>query len=371
MRAVLFVSGVVLLAAGPALAQSSTATGVSSKFNPAISVNTLLLGRTAHRSDDPAFNGFDLQEGEVQYTSVVDPYWKANLITAFAPTGGESYDFAVEVATIDSRTLPGGFGLRVGKDHLPFGKHSPLHTHQFPFVDAPLAISAFLGPEGLNDVGAQVSHDLPLPWYADLTGYAIDGRADILDAGSRKPAVGARLSNLFDLSMESTLELGGSWLHGPVAPGYLSLDGSPDLAGNLDVYGVDLTWKYVSATESRGPAATVTAEVVLPRPDAVSRRPVGWYAIGQYRFAGFWWLGLGTGAMDRKTPDPQAYAADFGLFNWAKAREYKANLTWVPSEFSAVRLEVARFDDQVGDTGDTLFSLQFNFTIGSHPAHLY
>ncbi len=155
MRAVLLLLAAALLTAGPALAQSSTATGVSSKFNPAISVNTLLLGRTAHSSDDPAVNGFDLQESEVQYTSVVDPYWKANLITAFAPAG-DSYEVAIEVATIDSRTAPGGFGLRFGKDHLPFGKHSPLHTHQFPFVDAPLAhqhVPGARGPERRGRAG--------------------------------------------------------------------------------------------------------------------------------------------------------------------------------------------------------------------------
>ncbi|HPF70391.1 MAG TPA: hypothetical protein PLQ13_06960 [Candidatus Krumholzibacteria bacterium] len=370
MRAMLTIALALVLAAGAVHAQSSTVTGISSKFNPAISVNALLLGRTAHASDDPALNGFDLQESEVQFTSVVDPYWKANLITAFAP-GEDGTEVEIEVASLESRTLPGGFGLRVGQNHLPFGKHAPLHTHQFPFVDAPLAVSTFLGPEGLSDAGLQLSHELPLPWYADLTGYVGSGNTDILDGGSRQPAWGARLSNLFDLSMESTFELGGSWLRGPVAHDYLSLDGSDVLSGDLDVFGADATWKWVSSSRTRGPAATVTAEVVLPRPDASSQRPVGWYAYGQYRIAGYWWLGLGVGGIDRRSADPLVDAADFGLFHWEKARESKANVTWVPSEFSAVRLEVARFDDRLGDTSDTLVSLQFNFTIGSHPAHLY
>ena len=34
-------------------------------------------------------------------------------------------------------------------------------------------------------------------------------------------------------------------------------------------------------------------------------------------------------------------------------------------------LDVTVWRDLVGDADDTLFSLQVNFTIGSHPAHLY
>ena len=88
----------------------------------------------------------------MQFTSIVDPYWKANLVFAVHPAhehgdGEEHGGYAgdVEVATIAGQAVPGGFGLLVGKDYLPFGKHVPLHTHQFPFVDAPAAVIAFLG----------------------------------------------------------------------------------------------------------------------------------------------------------------------------------------------------------------------------------
>ena len=88
-----------------------------------------------------------------------------------------------------------------------------------------------------------------------------------------------------------------------------------------------------------------------------------------------WWLGLGTGMVDRALAHDEAADPgddhDHGLFAWNEAREYKVNLTWVPSEFSAIRLEVAHYDDLQGDADDTLYSIQFNFTIGSHPAHLY
>ncbi len=368
-------------------AQSSTATGVSSKFNPAISVNGLLLGRVADQSTDRSVNGIDLQEAEVRFTSIVDPYWKANLTFAVHPDHGHDhgdetegghggYTGDLEQAYVDGTALPGGWALRVGKDYLPFGKHVPLHTHEFAFVDAPAAVQTFLGSHSLTEVGVHVAHALPLPWYMDLVGYAVDGKADIFDGESRDPAFGARLVNVFDLTDNATLEVSGSWLHGPLSPTYLMFhDDEEPLFGKLDVYGADVTYKWVSASSSRGPAVNVTCELIVPRPDAGAQDPLGWYALAQYRFTRNWWLGLGAGWLDRDLPgEDQDSPEDHdhgGLGEWEEVAEYKANLTWVPSEFSAVRLETARYDDRVGDHDDWLFSLQVNFTIGSHPAHRY
>ncbi|MFO7608596.1 MAG: hypothetical protein R6X35_05275 [Candidatus Krumholzibacteriia bacterium] len=387
MRTVLILACVGLGTAGAAGAQSSTATGVSRDFNPAISVNTLLVGRVADATADRAFNGADLQEAEVQFTSIVDPYWKADLVFAVHPERGDAhgdgeetdahggYAGDVEVARLAGLAVPGGFGLVVGKDYLPFGKHVPLHTHQYAFVDAPAAVQTFLGAHGLTETGVRLSHDLPLPWYSDLTAYGVDGRAAIFQADSRDFAWGARWSNLLDLSLESTLEVGGSWLRGPMAPDYLLLHDDETVAGDLQVWGADVTWKWVSAAASRGPALTVTGELILPRPEQGASSPWGWYAQAQYRFKRNWWLGVGAGGLDRSLPHAEEGAEEadhgHGLGPWEEMRESKLNLTWTPSEFSAVRLEAARFDDLAGDADDTVVSLQFNFTIGSHPAHLY
>jgi len=383
MRSSLLAGAAVLLLPAAALAQSTTATGTSNAFNPAISVNTLLLAETAAESRDRDFNKIDLQEAEIQMTAAVDPYWKANLVFAVHPEHGHAgedahagYAWDVEVATLDAQRLPWALGLRLGKDYLPFGKQVPLHTHQYAFVRAPIGVRTFLGEHGLTEVGARLSRSVPLPWYADVTGYVVDGRAEgVFDAGSRDPAWGARWVNLWDLSDTATLELSGSYLRGRQAPGYLQPhpEDAAASAGDLEVWGADLTWKWVSADFSHGPAATLTAEVIVPRPADFAGDPLGWYVLGQVRFVRSWWLGATVGGANRDLPAPPAATDDHehGLFAWEKAREYKANLTWVPSEFSYVRLEVARYDDLAGDADDWLFSAQVNFTIGSHPAHLY
>ncbi len=392
IRIMLLVAALAAVLALPAVAQS-TATGVSRDLNPAISVNALLLGRVADNATEAAYNGADLQEAEVQFTSVVDPHWKAHLTFAVHPAhdhdhaeetdadaeshGGYAGD--IEQAYVDGASLPAGFALRLGKDYLPFGKHVPLHTHQFAFVDAPVAVRTFLGDHSLTEVGARLSHGVPLPWFSDLDVYAVDGKSAVFDGENRDLAYGARWTNLWDLSMESTLEIGGSWLHGPMAADYVMLHEDETVSGDLDVWGADVTYKWTSSSASRGPALHLTGEVILPRPDQGAQDPMGWYAIAQYRFARDWWLGAGVGAVDRDLPHEEheeEEAAeeehhDHGLFIWEEAMEYKVNLNWVPSEYSAVRLEAARFDDRAGDADDWLFSLQVNVTIGSHPAHLY
>ena len=112
----------LVLATQTSFAQSTTATGVSNAFNPAISVNALLLGEAADASVDRAYNQIDLQEAEIQLTSIVDPYWKANLVFAVHPaeeSSGEEhagYEVDVESAYVDATALPGNLGLRLGKD---------------------------------------------------------------------------------------------------------------------------------------------------------------------------------------------------------------------------------------------------------------
>jgi len=387
VRCFCIASLLTVLVAPLASAQSSTATGVSNKFNPAISVNGLLLGRVADQSTDSSVNGIDLQEAEVRFTSIVDPYWKANLTFAIHPEhdheheeeGGDShggYAGDLEQAYVDGTALPGGWALRLGKDYLPYGKHVPLHTHEYAFVDAPVAVSTFLGDHSLSEVGVRAAHALPVPWYMDLSAYAVDGASEIFDGSSRDLAFGARLENIVDLSDNSTLEISGSWLYGPLSPTYLMLHEDEDpLKGDLSIYGADVTYKWVSASSSQGPAFNLTGEVVIPRPEEGAGSPLGWYAIAQYRFARTWWLGLGAGWLDRDLPAEEDEADEEhgheGFGQWEEVAEYKANLTWVPSEFSAVRLEAARYDDMVGDQDDWLYSLQVNFTIGSHPAHRY
>ena len=124
---------------------------------------------------------------------------------------------------------------------------------------------------------------------------------------------------------------------------------------------------------------TLTGEVILPRPEEGAENPWGWYTLLQYRIARNWWWGVTAGGLDRDLPHEEAEEHDeiveevhhHGPYEWERVFEAKSNLTWVPSEFSSIRFEVARYKDLDTENTETLVSLQVNFTIGSHPAHLY
>ena len=379
---------------------SSTATGISRTMNPAISVNGLFWGQVSRDFDAEAFNRIALQEAEAQFTAIVDPFWKANFTLAVHPAhahvhldeeqaeGGESgagdpeahaaeaeprgYYLDVEEAYIDGRALPAGLALRLGIFYLPFGKHQPLHTHQFPFAVAPAAIQMYLGDHPLTEPGAWLAATVPLPWYSDLKVYGVNGNAEIFDSASRDLVWGGRWDNLWDVSENATVELGGSALTGP---GGISAGESR----RLNVFGADLTYKWVSGGRSQGPALTVGGEVLWPRPESSTGNPHGWYALAAYRFHRNWWFGVTHG---RAETDGQPIGRQVGSFPvlapteltggyTGSIQEYKANLIYAPSEFSALRFEVDYYEDQNGDHDDLRFILQWNFTIGSHPAHLY
>ena len=131
---------------GPQVAgQPPAAKGISSAFNPAISVNGLFLGgyssspRTTSRLTGLDFhNGFNLQEAEFQFTADVDPYWKANFILGVDRNG----ETEVEEGYVTSEELPYDLmprntSLKLGKFFASFGKQNLLHAHQFPFIYPP------------------------------------------------------------------------------------------------------------------------------------------------------------------------------------------------------------------------------------------
>ena len=161
---------------------------------------------------------------EAQFTAMVDPFWRADVTDRHAPRtrpyeeeeaerahGVELWSWMWRRPIIDGQSMPGGLGLRVGKFSLPFGKHAPLHMHQYPFADAPVAIASFLGDHGFTDTGRA--------GHRHRAG-ALVQRPEALRGQRRRRcpstpdnkdlAWGGRLANLWDLTEDATVELSGS-----------------------------------------------------------------------------------------------------------------------------------------------------------------
>lgn len=344
-----------------ALAATAGATGKA--FNPDISANFLgLLQRGTGLSDDRTqspHNGFSLQEAEVQFSSDVDPYTKASILLAIGQEAG-SAGFSVdpEEVFLETISLP-AVTIRAGKFKMAIGKHNQLHTHAFPFIDAPLIHKRLLGDEGLNDAALSAAVLLPTSWYSEIIfqGFSLSNEDLFKSASSGETGGLVHLKNLFDFSDDLTLELGLSGVSGKNQFDELST-----------LLGTDLTFKWRPSVGGKYQALIWSSEYLDGRRKGLTDSTTGdsierlggvatWI---QYQFAERWWIQARYEFLGLPHPDAIPFQNKqsilVGLF---------------PSEFSGFRLQYDRLVTQGLSKEDNKIAFQYNVTIGAHPAHAY
>lgn len=366
IRHALLASLSLILASSPATraqAQDATTTGASRAFNPAISLNALILGHALDSAESESGEGgdhehghgfpeegFSVQELELRFTADIDAYARAN-----ATIAAHEGEIEIEEIYADLFRLPAGLGLRAGQFYAPFSRENTLHTHQLPFTQRSLALSAMF-PEGFTAPGAQLSWLPALPLYTEFRAAALDG-SEAAFFGSEEDGGLVGLGQV-----RSMMDLGESTTLGILAGGMVG-DNSAGGSSRVASAGVDLRWKPARRTIYRG--FRLNAEYTWserqgsfdPDTDELDALAglTGWTAYGQYQFARRWWA---SARFDQSEPDGGVTAQRWGV-----------SLAFVASEFQAVRLEYSSTDDGE-DTSNSVF-LQYNITIGSHPAHLY
>lgn len=355
-RTILPVLAALCVAGAPASAAS---------MNPDTSVNVLGLysqsKRQGQEKTEPG-GGFSLQEAEIQFQADVDPFLKATVtiaieagdpeapeVDATAPAtepkpGSKAPDYAAEPeeAFFETTKLP-LVSFKVGKFKAALGRHNTLHSHAFPFIDAPLVNLRLLGDEGLADAGISAALLAPLPWFVELTAQVIQGNSEVLFASESSSDVAEvlRLRNLFDLSDSATLDLGVSGAAGANAEN-----------GRTRIGGADASFKWRPTKGGKYSALIVAAEY-LSREDV--KGYAGWV---QVQVAERWWVQVRNEEVADEPSD-------------LKAKKNTALVAFNPSEFSGFRLQVDRLDEGGEANPIDTVQLQTNFTIGAHPAHAY
>lgn len=342
----------------------ATGKGPSTAFNPAISVNALFLGgyssspRTTNRLTGLDFhNGFNFQEAEFQFSADVDPYWKANFILGIGREGGaELEEGYVTSEELPYGLLPGNTSLKLGKFFPAFGRHNLLHAHQFPFIDQPLINQSLFGDEGLREPGLGLAYLLPVSWFSELTFQGLAGENEGLfrfsDEAKRRGAYLGHWKNFFDLTDSATLEVGNSYMAGKNSASRHRLS---------QAVGLDLTLKWRPLQMAKEKALISQSEYIYFTRDQGGEpfsRGGGLYSSLQYQFARRWWI---QGRYD---------LLGVPKFDDGRKHRWSTLLAFIPSEFSAVRLQYSYTTQERGSPVNQLL-LQFNFTIGSHPAHQY
>jgi hypothetical protein len=335
---------------------------------------------------DPAQRGFTLPNTEFVFEGAVDPYFKGVGDVVLKLDEHSETTIELEEAYIQTMSLPWNLQLRAGQWFTEFGRHNPMHPHQWDFVDQPLIVGRMFGPEGLRNPGARLSWLVPTPFYTELfltvlngnggTAFSFRNPEDTLgrapfERGLRGPqdlVYAPRLASSFDIGDTQTLLLGASAAFGPNDTGADT---------RTQIYGVDAYWKWRPVNAQRGfPFVSWQTEAMLRRFEAgedmaaglpaETLQDYGFYTQLLYGFRVGWVAGLrgefvtgNAGANDIADP----------LARGDRAR-FSPNLTWYPSEFSKLRLQY-NFDHGQAFGNAHAVWLQLEFLLGAHAAHKF
>jgi hypothetical protein len=312
---------------------------------------------------DPANTGVNLQEFELGFQGVVDPYFRADSFITFTLDSVE-----VEEAYMTTLSLPFNLQIRAGKMRSKFGKINLQHTHVQDFVDVPLPYGTFVNGE-LSPVGAEFNYLLPLPWYAELSA-SINSPTE--GAPSFAPSsdannVGlllytANLTNFFELSDALSVSVIGSFATGSNGTAHHN---------RTNLYDGTLFIKYRPLQSSSYQAVKLLSEFMLQQATIAEGSFTAWgaYAYILDRFAQRWDAGFRFDFVNSNQPlFPSEQPQPGELFPAQKEYRYSALLRFSPSEFSRIELQYDFYNPSFRSNFNAVF-LQFQYAIGAHGAH--
>lgn len=394
--------------------RSTAATFVQNRFNPDLSIiadfaavginvndataETLTVPGFIDRSNrEGQLRGINFDYLELAFASAVDPYFDFFSVITLAPSG-----FDIEETYVDTRQLPFGFQLRIGKFFSAFGRLNSMHQHVWDFYDQPLVYEAFMGLEGWKNPGVRLSWTAPVDFLLQLNFEVFQGVSDespIYNAtaydvtaqngtvlSAKAPFVPAlyvgSAKTSFDFG-DNVFLLGASVMYGHSTR--TRIDRMPtDMAFSAPgtiLYNGELTYKYLLSSyrsvtwQSEYLGLLSSGDLALAADGLVhsaNKKQGGFYSQVIWRFddPGRWRVGARFDLLDQNTytVDGVAQALDNML------QRYTTMLEYSPSEFSRFRLQYAydrsRFlDGTRKDVHEVL--LEMNIAIGPHGAHSF
>ncbi|MCB0362844.1 MAG: hypothetical protein KDD35_08980 [Bdellovibrionales bacterium] len=331
------------------------------KTNPDISLNSLFLLRGGTEGNSPQSekpNGFSLQEAELRLTSNIDTYFRGDVVLALEKEASENpgeegkYIVEPEEAFVETLGLE-GISLRIGKFYPFWGRSNQWHTHSFPFIDTLQTREAIFGEEGFNESGLAVSYLFPLPWYTEFVAQAFSAQnRAVFGSNSQDDWAGVYfLKSLWDLSELSTLELD------------LGYGNGRDLDSRANhIYNAALTYKnkWSSFRTLVGTAEYTLAQRVYDEAGSSQGRRSALSSWLQYQFSRQWWV-----------QGRHEIVFDAEKIQDKELRKNSVLVAFVPSEYSAIRLQYDNIDNPSLLKNEERVTLQFNFSMGTHPSHNY
>lgn len=382
----------------------STATAVArqnaaspSAFNPGVSL--IFSGTYANLSQNPDHysitgfqsggdigpgeRGLSLRETELMLSGSIDPYFYGRATMAFQPDNS----VAVEEAFIQTTALPAGFTVKGGRYYSGIGYLNQFHPHAWDFVDSPLVYQAFLGGQYADD-GAQLTWVAPTDLLIAVGAEA--GRGRIADS-SGKNKNGSAAGSVFahvggDIGVSQSWRAGLSYLHiSPQGVESKSVDTAGELVkntfdGTYRIWVADAVWKWAPNGNSQYTNLKLQGEYLRrdasgtlfyqgSDPGHYRANQSGWYLQGVYQFLPEWRAGLRYDRLDSGNVHYGSNAPYLATGSYHPQR-VSMMVDYNPSDFSRIRLQLARDESQQHVTDNQLY-LQYIMSLGSHGAHQF
>ncbi|PYN81765.1 MAG: hypothetical protein DMD96_06840 [Candidatus Rokuibacteriota bacterium] len=158
-------------------------------------------------------NRFFPREVELSLFGQIDPYASAVVrIEAGEEARGADTGVHLAEAHVTMLTLPFGTQARFGQMRNRFGYSNEVHEHDLPWVDRPNVMRNFLGGEGLQEKGLEVTLVPDLPFYIEALAGVFNGDNETaFGRGTlQHPLATGRLRTFIELGDEHALQLGMS-----------------------------------------------------------------------------------------------------------------------------------------------------------------
>ncbi|MGE4157927.1 MAG: hypothetical protein AB7F75_02390 [Planctomycetota bacterium] len=342
---------------------------------------------------DPKRRGFTLQQAELGLSGMVDPFFRAEAyLTTTIDEDGET-QVELEEASATTTNLPWGLEVEAGHFFTEFGRHNPSHAHSWSFLDQPVVLTRFFGPDGMRGVGARVGWLMPLPWWSQVHGGVQNAKGENMESFlansevfEERPVAGrtrvagdgaghdgdlvnlVRWENGVDLGSEWSAKFGISRLEGPNATGR---------DASTLIEGVDLVMQWLPENNEKGwPFVQIQSEALrreyVAAVDLTNELPRekfkdgGWYTQALWGFTPGWATGLRWEKTDRGSHNIHPNLHESA---WRSARErISPMLAWHPSEFTRLRLQYNYDRAEYLEPDHDVHSLWFGLEIklGSH-----
>ena len=347
----------------------------------------------AHGTDAVEKNrGFLVGESELMLSANVDQHFKALVNVAYSDEEGAE----VEEAWFQTLSLGNGLTVKGGRFLSGIGYSNEQHPHIWDFADAPLMQRVLFGEHGYSQDGVQLKWLAPTETFIE---FGLEtGRGDKYP-GTERNKSGGNSGAVF-------VHLGGdigeqhSWRAGVSHLSTQATDRDVDVSdtsgegveipftGKSKTSIVDVVYKWSIApgrsfklqletfrrketgSLTCADAGSATSLCATEISDTVARTQKGGYVQAVYQFDKAWRAGLRLDRLNSgSTTYGSALAGVLPVVDYTPKRS-SVMLDWSPSEFSRLRLQLAKDQAQQGLT-DKQVTLQYIMSLGAHGAHRF